>query len=112
MAQLRSDRKLSLSIQLPYAYSNTHTQIAFLNARSLHKHIADVRHDFGLMACDVCTFCETRVMLSDIVDNANSYNLPDYALSLYEGSVFSEEAGVCSRSYYGIAVSCLLLGSK
>ena len=101
MKLLRSDRKLSLSMQFPYAFSDTYTQIAFLNARSLHKHICDVRHDFGLMACDMVAFCETRLMLSDIVDT--TYILPEYALSVYEGGVFSEGPSV-SRSHYGLAV--------
>jgi endonuclease/exonuclease/phosphatase family metal-dependent hydrolase len=103
MIQLRSERKLSFSLQFPYALSNTHTQVAFLNVRSLCKHIEDVRHDFGLMACDVCIFCETRLMLSDIQKNADMYSLPGYELSVYEGSVFSDEPAV-NRSHYGLTV--------
>ena len=103
MQQLWTDRKLSLSLQFPYALSSTHSQIAFLNTRSLHKHIDEVKHDFGLLACDVCTFCETRLMLTDIHKNTDRYNLTDYTLSAYEGSVFSDDSRE-TRSHYGLAV--------
>ena len=43
-----------------YQLDPTDFKICHLNARSLHKHIDDVRKDFNYNSCDVAIFTETR----------------------------------------------------
>ena len=68
MAQLRSDRKMPVSLHLPYFHSQTALQIVFFNVRSLNKHIELVRSDHILSTCHVNMYCETRVAPTDDID--------------------------------------------
>jgi hypothetical protein len=40
-------------------------KVCFLNARSLHKHIDNVRHDFNFTSSDIAMFTETRITPCD-----------------------------------------------
>ena len=98
MAQLRTSHRMPISLYFPQLHASPTTfNILFLNVRSLHKHIAEVRHDHIIAACDVCIFCETRA--ADTDDDAmyhidhfnhiihcsshNSRQRPHYGLALY-----------------------------
>ena len=60
MQQLRTQRFLDLSISPLYKISKSLFKICFLNARSLHKHIEDVREDYNFKNADLLIFAETR----------------------------------------------------
>jgi len=98
MAQLCTSRRMPISLYFPQLHASPTTfNILFLNVRSLHKHIAEVRHDHVITACDVCIFCETRTADTDDddmyhIDNFNhiihcsshnSRQRPHYGLALY-----------------------------
>ena len=65
MESLRNDRVLNLSVTLIYNLDLVSFKICYLNARSLHKHINDVRHDLNFRNSDINIFSETRFMSSD-----------------------------------------------
>ena len=77
MEQLRNIRKLSLCISPIYSVDQVSFKLCFLNARSLHRHINDVRTDLNYSSTDVSIFSETRFCLSDnnSLYNINGYNL-------------------------------------
>jgi len=52
-------------------------KIAFLNSRSLHAHINDVKHDHDLLNMDIIALCETRLVSGD---SNLAYDLPDYKM--------------------------------
>ena len=97
MRLLRTDLKVASSLQFSYFISDKCHKIVFLNVRSLHKHIDDVKSDFTLMACHVEMFCETRLMNYD-TENTNSYHIQDYQNVLFEG-----HSARIIRSTYGLA---------
>ena len=53
MKELRTERKLQLCISPLYKINDTVLKICYLNARSLHKHIDDVREDFNFSSTDI-----------------------------------------------------------
>jgi hypothetical protein len=99
MAALRSDRRMRLTLRFPYMIEDSSLKISFLNVRSLPKHTEDIKLDRSLMTCDLCIFCETRLMLHDVSDTNHPYNLPGYGLSVFEGIVSDNQ-----RSHYGLVV--------
>jgi hypothetical protein len=99
MAALRSDRRMRLTLRFPYMIEESSMKISFLNVRSLPKHTEDIKLDRSLMTCDLCIFCETRLMLHDVSDTNHPYNLPGYGLSVFEGIVSNNQ-----RSHYGLVV--------
>ena len=66
MAALRADRSMQLSLHFPQSDDSLH--VAFLNTRSLHKHIDLIRHDQVLSASHINLYCETRVADTDSSD--------------------------------------------
>ena len=74
---------------------NTHFKICYLNARSLHKHIDDVRKDINYLSANILIFAETRFSAHD----------PDemYAFEGYELFRDDETSNV-GRPYHGTAV--------
>ena len=60
MQQLCTQKFLDLSISPLYKISKSLFKICFLNARSLHKHIEDVREDYNFKNADLLIFAETR----------------------------------------------------
>ena len=53
MARLRHDGKLSFCVSPVYKPDQISFKLCFLNARSLHKHIDDVREDLNYSSTDV-----------------------------------------------------------
>jgi len=96
MAVLRSDRKMSVSLDLPYSPLHTSFKICFLNVRSLHEHIDIIRTDHILSACHVNMYCETRVAATD---NLNMYNIDTFQTVMYPHAAVSGH-----RPHYGLAV--------
>ena len=60
MLELRTQRSLELCYTPLYLLNLSDFKICHLNARSLHKHINDVRKDFNYISCDIAIFTETR----------------------------------------------------
>ena len=56
MQRLRTEGQLPLSIKPIYEAPNNSIKICFLNARSLHKNIDDIRHDLNYLSTDVNIF--------------------------------------------------------
>ena len=77
MQRLRTEGQLPLSIKPIYEAPNNSIKICFLNARSLHKHIDDIRHDLNYLSTDVNIFSETRFSQQD---DDNLYHIKDYTL--------------------------------
>ena len=95
MQLLRNEYKLDLCFTPLYMLENTDLKICFLNARSLHKHIDDVRKDINYLSTDILIFSETRFSPHD----------PDemYAIDGYE--LFrNDDASNVNRPYHGTAV--------
>ena len=65
MKRLRCEGKLCLCISPVYRAKEIPFKLCFLNARSLHKHIQDVRRDFNYSSTDVNIFSESRFSPSD-----------------------------------------------
>ena len=66
-----------------------------INARSLHKHIDDVRHDLNFKNTDINIFSETRFISSD---NDIMYNIDGYNLFR------NDSQSLTSRPFGGMAV--------
>ena len=67
MQLLRNEYKLDLCFAPLYMLENTDLKICYLNARSLHKHIDDVRKDINYLLGDILIFTETRFSSHDLV---------------------------------------------
>ncbi|XP_048587126.1 ATP-dependent DNA helicase PIF1 isoform X1 [Nematostella vectensis] len=80
MHRLRTEGKLSLSVSPIYEAPQASIKICFLNARSLHKHIDDIRHDLNYSSTDVNIFSETRFFQHE---NDDSYLLDDKNYTLF-----------------------------
>ena len=95
MQLLRNEYKLDLCFTPLYMLANTDLKMCYLNARSLHKHIEDVRKDINYLSVDILIFTETRFCPHD----------PDemYIIDGYELFRDDETSNV-SRPYHGIAV--------
>ena len=77
MELLRKERQLKLSITPIYKTNQVLFKLCYLNTRSLHKHIKDVRHDLNFTSTYINIFSETRCMSSD---NDNMYDIEDYTI--------------------------------
>jgi hypothetical protein len=60
MELLRTERRLKLCFTPLYMLDHSHLKICYLNARSLHKHIEDVRKDINYSSTDILIFTETQ----------------------------------------------------
>ena len=65
MEKLRNERSLTLNVTTVYDLDQISFKFCYLNARSLHKHIDDVRHDLNYTSTDINIFSETRFQSSD-----------------------------------------------
>jgi len=124
MAQLRTSRRMPISLYFPQLHASPTTfNILFLNVRSLHKHIAEVRHDYVITACDVCIFCETRAADTDD-DNMyhinhfnhiihcsshNSHQRPHYGLALYSKLPVIHRSQPVTLATSNDTVECLVI---
>ena len=96
MESLRTECYLKISVTPVYNLDTVSFKICFLNTRSLHKHIDDVRHDMNYTSTDINIFAETRFNNSD---NDNMYTIDGYTLFRNDG-----DCSVTSRPYGGTAV--------
>ena len=65
MQLLRNQYKLDLCFTPLYMLNHTDLKICYLNARSLHKHIEDVRKDINYLSANILIFTETRFSTQD-----------------------------------------------
>ena len=78
MERLRSPEcQLTLSITPLYKYDEISFKLCYLNTRSLHKHIEDVRNDISYSTADVNVFSESRIIHSE---SNLDYKLHEYNL--------------------------------
>ena len=95
MQLLRNDYKLDLCFTPLYMLNHSDLKICYLNARSLHKHIADVRKDINYSSADILIFTETRFSLQD----------PDEMYEIEGYSLFrNDDTSDYTRPYHGTAV--------
>ena len=97
MKRLRTDGRLKLSVSPLYTISGCIFKLCFLNARSLHRHIDDVRKDLNYSDTDLNLFSETRFFH---LDDENMYKITGYVLFRND----SQCAAVNTRPYGGTAV--------
>ena len=103
MHRLRTEGQLSLSVIPTYKVSQISFKVCFLNARSLHKHIEDVRRDVNYSQTDVSIFSESRFTR---FDNDNLY-LIDNKYTLFRNDASTTDLQN-TRPFGGIAVySCV-----
>lgn len=76
MKRLRTQGSLQVTTSSMTTCDNA-VNICFLNARSLHKHIDDIRNDLYYKNSGVCMFVETRFLHRDsnIVYTITGYHL-------------------------------------
>ena len=98
MEKLRTERKLQLCFTPLYTIDQTRLKICYLNARSLHKHIDDVRKDFNFISADLAIFSETRF---GPFDDGNMYSIDGFQLFRNDGDITHHSNG---RPYGGTAV--------
>ena len=91
---LRNEYKLDLCFTPLYMLANTDLKICYLNARSLHKHIEDVRKD-NYLSANITIFTETRFSQNDSDEM--------YAIEGYELFKNDETSNV-NHPYHGTAV--------
>ena len=103
MKLLRNEYKLDLCFRPLYMLNQNDLKICYLNTRSSHKHIEDVRKDMNYSSADILVFTETRFSLqhSDEMYEIEGCTLfrNDYTLNL-------------NRPYHGTAVKWIPLCKK
>ena len=96
MEILRNQRKLELSFTPIYETNQISFKLCYLNTRSLHKHIDDLRNDLNYTNADVNIFSETRLIASD---NDTMYTIDGYTLFRNDA-----QSLMTLRPYGGMAV--------
>ena len=97
MERLRTSAKLKLCIPPLYDITPSILKMCFLNARSLHRHIEDIREDLNYSSAHVNIFAETRFSSQD---NNEFYSMASYSLFRNDNPISSN----ASRPYGGTAV--------
>jgi exonuclease III len=97
METLRTERSLKLCFTPLYMLDHSDLKVCYLNARSLHKHIEDVRKDINYSSTDIVIFTETRF---GPLDPDEMYNINGYRLFRNNISQFSGPG----RPYGGTAI--------
>ena len=92
---LRNEQALQLSITAIYNTDQVAFKLCYLNTRSLHKHIDDIRNYHNFTNTDINIFSETRFMTSD---SDSMYGIEHYNLFRNDGRF------VTSRPFGGMAV--------
>ena len=98
MERLRTTGKLELCISPLYEISGFFLKVCYLNARSVHRHIQDLRKDLNYSSADINIFSETRF---SIQDPDNMYDIAGYNLFRNDNNIISNNG---SRPYGGTAV--------
>jgi hypothetical protein len=88
MEMLRTEHSLKLCFTPLYMLDHSELKICYLNARSLHRHIEDVRKDINYSSADILIFTETRFspLDPDEIYSINGYSLFRNDISQYSGS--------------------------
>jgi len=98
MNRLRTIAKLKLCISPLYHITGSCLKLCYLNARSVHKHIQDLRKDLNYSSSDINIFAETRFSSED----ANGmYDISGY--NLFRNDNVNSSNGLV-RTYGGTAV--------
>ncbi len=97
MEILRTEHSLKLCYTPLYNLDHSDLKICYLNARSLHKHIEDVRKDINYSSTDILIFSETRF---SPLDADEMYSIDGYKLFRNDILNYSGPA----RPYGGTAV--------
>ena len=97
--RLRTVAYLQPSLLFLSDTGNDYTKIVFLNTRSLHKHIDDVRNDVNLKVADVNIFAETIFWL---FDRNEEYEIDGF--SLFRNDALTDVYSCTQRPYGGTAV--------
>jgi hypothetical protein len=85
MKHLRTERQLQLCFTPLYNVKyQSDLKVCFLNARSLHKHIDDVRHDLNFTSSDTAIFTETRI---SPFDDDEEYTINGFQLFRNDGDM-------------------------
>ena len=98
MEILRTKHSLKLCFTPLYMLDHSDLKICYRNARSLHKHIEDVRKDINYSSTAILIFSETRFGPLD----------PDEMYSINGYSLFRNDISQCSgsgRSFGGTAIN-------
>lgn len=95
MNRLRAHSSLKITM-FPPSRTKQSIQLCFLNARSLHQHLDDVRHDLYFASSDMCMFVETRFFQCD---TDNMFTLECFTLFRNDGQSSSS-----NRPYGGTAI--------
>ncbi|XP_078357307.1 uncharacterized protein LOC144642199, partial [Oculina patagonica] len=99
MQRLRTVAYLQTSVFSLQDIGDDFVKIVFLNARSLHKHISDVKNDFNIKVADVNIIVETRLW---VFDQNDEYNINDF--SLFRNDASFDRQLHTQRPFYGTAV--------
>jgi hypothetical protein len=97
MEMLRTEHSLKLCYTPLYNLDHSQFKICYLNSRSLHKHIEDVRGDINYSSTDILIFSETRF---SSLDPDEMYTIDGYKLFRNDISNYNGP----TRPYGGIAV--------
>lgn len=95
MKRLCQDGQKKLSIPLFYTLNGTSLKIVYHNARSLHRHLIDVKSDCNLLSADILAFSETRFQPTDTGD----FNLPGFKIARFDST-----SNLDTRPYHGQTV--------
>ena len=98
MLELRTERILQLCFTPLYQLNPSDFKVCHLNARSLHKHINDVRKDFHFISCDIAIFTETRF---SPCDDDEIYTIDGFQLFRNDDLVSNQNN---RRPYHGTAL--------
>ena len=96
MEMLRTEHKLELCFKPLYMLDHNDLKICYLNSRSLHKHIQDVRKDINYSSTDILIFAETRF---SPLDSDEMYIIDGFRL--FRNDILSSRIG---RPYGGTAI--------
>lgn len=99
MNRLRTVAYLQPSLLCLSDIGDDFVKFVFLNTRSLHKHISDVRNDINLKVADVNIFVETRFWL---FDRNEDFEISDF--TLFRNDAYIDIHSQTHRPFYGTAV--------
>ena len=97
METLRTENNMKLCFTPLYMLNHSDLKVCYLNARSLHKHVEDVRKDINYSSTDISIFSETRF---SPLDPDDMYNINGYTLFQNDSS----DSSGSGRPYGGTAV--------
>ena len=98
-AEMKHLRECKTDFTLQFLYNMADVfRLTFLNARSLHRHLLDVKNDFNFQAAEVICFCETRF---DNRDTSESTSLNGFHQYRQDSKVHTNQN---QRTPYGMAL--------